>query len=175
MQGYWNNPVATAEVLKEGWIHTGDIGHIDADGHLVITDRKKDIIVNSGGDNISPQRIEGVLCMELEISQALVFGDKRPHLTALIVPDENWLRSWIQSEGKPEELSKLTDDADLNQALVPVIERINAKLSPIERIRRFTFAKEPFSIENEQMTPTMKVRRHKVLKIYQTRLENLYS
>ena len=175
MQGYWNNPAATAEVLKEGWIHTGDIGHIDADGHLVITDRKKDIIVNSGGDNISPQRIEGVLCMELEISQALVFGDKRPHLTALIVPDENWLRSWTQSEGKPEELSKLTDDADLNQALVPAIERINAKLSPIERIRRFTFAKEPFSIENEQMTPTMKVRRHKVLKIYQTRLENLYS
>jgi len=105
----------------------------------------------------------------------MVFGDKRPHLTALIVPDENWLRGWAQLEGKPEELSALTDDADLNQALVPAIERINAKLSPIERIRRFTFAKEPFSIENEQMTPTMKVRRHKVLSIYQTRLESLYS
>src|SRR5690606_20287546 len=87
MQGYWNNPEATAEVLKDGWVHTGDVGLIDADGFIQITDRKKDIIVNSGGDNVSPQRVEGFLTLQPEIHQAMVYGDKRPYLVALIVPD----------------------------------------------------------------------------------------
>src|SRR5690606_33608778 len=88
MQGYWNQPQATAETLRDGWLHTGDIGVFDEDGYLSITDRKKDIIVNSGGDNIAPQRVEGFLTLEREIAQAMVYGDKRPYLVALLVPDE---------------------------------------------------------------------------------------
>ncbi|MEK9725628.1 MAG: long-chain fatty acid--CoA ligase, partial [Rhodospirillaceae bacterium] len=140
MQGYWNNTEATAEVLKDGWIHTGDIGHFDDDGHLVITDRKKDIIVNSGGDNVAPQRVEGVICMQPEIAQAMVYGDKRPHLVALLVPDEAWLAGWATSAGKSGGLAELAADPDLHKALAPAMERVNAELSPIEKVRRFMCA-----------------------------------
>ena len=87
MHGYWRNPEETARVLKDGWLHTGDIGHFDDKGRIVITDRKKDIIVNDKGDNVSPQRIEGMLTLQPEIAQAMVYGDRRPHLVALLVPD----------------------------------------------------------------------------------------
>ena len=99
MQGYWNNPEATAEVIRDGWLHTGDIGDIDQDGYIRITDRKKDIIVNSGGDNVAPQRVEGMLTIEPEIAQAMVYGDKRPHLVALIVPDTDFANDWIKANG----------------------------------------------------------------------------
>lgn len=175
MQGYWNNPDATAEVLKDGWVHTGDIGHIDNDGHLVITDRKKDIIVNSGGDNVAPQRVEGVICMEPEIAQAMVYGDKRPHLVALLVPDEAWLKEWAETAGKSGDLAALANDPDLHKALVPALDRINESLSAIEKVRRFMFATEPFTIDNEQMTPTMKARRHKIVEVYGDALQALYG
>ena len=101
MQGYWSNEKATAETIRDGWLHTGDIGEIDSDGYIKITDRKKDIIVNSGGDNVSPQRVEGFMTVEPEIAQAMVYGDKRPHLVALVVPDEEFARDWGRSRGKP--------------------------------------------------------------------------
>jgi long-chain acyl-CoA synthetase len=159
MKGYWGNDDATREVIRDGWAHTGDIGHIDAHGHLIITDRKKDIIVNSGGDNVAPQRVEGLISLEPEIAQALVFGDKRPHLVAVLVPDDVWLRE---------------QDGDLLKALQSVIERVNQQLSTIEKVRRFVVADAPFTIENEQMTPTMKVRRHVVNEVYGDRLRALY-
>ncbi len=99
MKGYWKDEEATAQVLKDGWLHTGDIGEIDADGYLKITDRKKDLIVNSGGDNVSPQRVEGVLALEPDIGQALVFGDRRPHLVALIVPSQALLKEGARAVG----------------------------------------------------------------------------
>lgn len=174
MQGYWRNEQATAEVLRDGWVHTGDIGHFDEDGYLVITDRKKDIIVNSGGDNIAPQRIEGLLTMPVEIAQAMVYGDKRPNLVAVLVPDETWLRDWAKENGKPSALDQLVDDEDLHRDLKAVVDQVNGNLSNIEKVRRFIIAREGFTIDNEQMTPTMKVRRHKIREVYGDLLEGLY-
>ena len=175
MQGYWNNEQATREVIRDGWLHTGDIGIFDDNGHLLITDRKKDIIVNSGGDNIAPQRIEGILNAEPEIAQSMVYGDKRPHLVAVVVPDQDWLTGWKRTNKKSGELAQLANDKDLHTALAPAFGRINKTLSNIEKVRRFIIATEPFSIENAQMTPSMKVRRHVVRAIYGDKLEALYK
>lgn len=175
MQGYWNNDAATRETIKDGWLHTGDIGKLDENGHLVITDRKKDIIVNSGGDNVAPQRVEGVIIAEPELSQAMVYGDKRPHLVAVVVPDEGWFTEWKRAHNKKGDLADLADDKDLHTALAPALGRINKKLNNIEKVRRFVVADEAFTIENEQMTPTMKVRRHIVRAVYGARLESLYK
>jgi len=175
MQGYWNNEEATRDAIRDGWVHTGDIGEFDADGYLAITDRKKDIIVNSGGDNLAPQRIEGILCMQPEIAQAMVYGDKRPHIVALLVPDDGWLKDWAKSNAKQGDLKDLAADPDLHKALVPAIDRVNQGLSNIEKVRRFIFADGPFTIDNAQMTPTMKIRRHKLKEAYGGRLEALYG
>ena len=175
MQGYWNNPEATAETIRDGWLHTGDVGHVDDSGHIVITDRKKDIIVNSGGDNIAPQRVEGILIAEPQLSQAMVYGDKRPHLVAVVVPDADWFKDWKKEAGKSGELADLADDKDLHNALAASFGRVNKTLSNIEKVRRFIVAKEAFSVENQQMTPTMKVRRHVVRDVYGDDLESLYG
>ncbi len=174
MQGYWRNDEATRETIRDGWVHTGDIGLIDGDGHLRITDRKKDIIVNSGGDNISPQRVEGILTIEPEIAQAMVYGDKHPHLVSLLVADADWLSQWAKAAGKPALLSDLAGDGDLVKALGAVQERVNAKLSNIEKVRRLMIATEPFTTDNGLLTPTLKIRRHKIKQIYGEALEALY-
>ncbi|MEQ8369620.1 MAG: AMP-dependent synthetase/ligase [Alphaproteobacteria bacterium] len=160
MQGYWNNPQATAEVLRDGWIHTGDIGRLDDRGRIEITDRKKDIIVNSGGDNVSPQRIEGMLTLQPEIAQAMVYGDRRPHLVALLVPDEEF----VAGHG----------DGDLKAALMEVVGRVNRELSPVERVRAIAVTTDPFTTENGMMTPSLKIRRHAIRQAYGDRLEALY-
>jgi long-chain acyl-CoA synthetase len=157
MHGYWRNEEETARVLKDGWLATGDVGHFDDKGRIVITDRKKDLIVNDKGDNVSPQRIEGILTLQPEIAQAMVYGDRQPHLVALIVPD-------------PEIASK----PDLQQRLQKAVDRVNADLSVIEKVRRFILADEAFTIENEQLTPSMKIRRHVIGKVYGERLDALY-
>ncbi len=175
MQGYWRNDDATREVIKDGWLHTGDIGHLDDDGYLVITDRKKDIIVNSGGDNIAPQRVEGIIILEPEFAQAMVYGDKRPHLVALVVPDDDWLSEWAKANGKQGGLNALAADPDLHKALGAAMERVNGKLNTIEKVRRFIVADEPFTVDNEQMTPTLKVRRHVIREVYGERLIKLYG
>jgi long-chain acyl-CoA synthetase len=157
MHGYWRNEEETARVLKEGWLATGDIGHFDEKGRIKITDRKKDILVNDKGDNISPQRIEGMLTLQPEILQAMVYGDRRPHIIALLVPDPEFAKS-----------------PDLHQRLEKAVDRVNADLSVIERVRRLIVADEPFTIENEQMTPSLKIRRHVIGKVYGERLDALY-
>jgi len=158
MHGYWRNPEETARALRDGWLATGDVGHFDDKGRIVITDRKKDIIVNDKGDNVSPQRIEGMLTLQPEIAQAMVYGERRPHLVALLVPD-------------PE----IASAPDLRQQLEEAVDRVNASLSVIERVRRFITADEPFSVENEQLTPSMKIRRHVISKAYGDRLDALYG
>ena len=174
MQGYWNNDDATAQAIQDGWLHTGDIGMFDEDGHLKITDRKKDIIVNSGGDNIAPQRIEGLLSLEPEIAQAVVFGDKRPHLVGLLVPDPDWLKDWCSETGKQAKLDDLNTDPDLQKIMAEIVERVNGKLSSIEKVRRFLIADAPFTIDDGSMTPTMKVRRHIIKERWGDRLTALY-
>jgi len=176
MKGYWNNDKATRETVDaEGWLHTGDVGLIDEHGCIQITDRKKDIIVNSGGDNVSPQRVEGLLCLEPEIGQAMVYGDRRPHLVGLLVPDEDWLRSWSAQAGKDGGLADLAEDPDLRKAMAEAVGRVNGKLGQIEKVRKFMIAPEPFTVDNDQMTPTMKVRRHILKAVYGPRLEGLYG
>ncbi len=175
MDGYWNNPETTAEAIKDGWLHTGDIGLVDDDGYLQITDRKKDIIVNSGGDNLAPQRVEGILTLEPEIAQAMVVGDKRPHLVALLVPDEAFIKDYAKQAGAARDLAALADDKGFRGALRDAVDRANQKLAQIEKVKRFMVAAEPFTVENNQMTPTLKVRRHVVKEIYGDRLEALYG
>src|SRR5262249_57943898 len=117
MKGSWHDPESTARAVREGWLHTGDIGQLDDEGYLRITDRKRDFIKNSGGDMISPARIEGYLCLEPEIGQVMVFGDRRPYLVAIIVPDPDFIASFARQHGKPgAELGELAGDADLGKA-----------------------------------------------------------
>ncbi len=175
MQGYWQNESATNETVVDGWLHTGDIGFLDEDNYLQITDRKKDIIVNSGGDNVSPQRIEGFLCLEQEIAQSMVFGDQRPHLVALIIPDEDFAKEWAKENNQENDLSLLVENPDFKAALSDAVSRVNKNLSNIEKVRKFVVAAEAFSIENEQMTPTLKIRRHIIKAKYGDDLANLYS
>jgi long-chain acyl-CoA synthetase len=176
MQGYWRDEAATAQAIdSEGWLHTGDIGEIDPDGALRITDRKRDIIVNSGGDNVAPQRIESFLTLEPEIAQAMVHGDRRPHLVALVVPDPEWLRAWAAAAGTQGGPEELAGRDDLRHAVSLVIDRVNAQLSQVERIRRFLIAAEPFSVDNGMLTPTLKIRRHQIRGVYGAALDGLYE
>ncbi|MDB4613049.1 long-chain fatty acid--CoA ligase [Candidatus Pelagibacter sp.] len=155
MLGYWNKKEETDEVIIDGWLHTGDIGEINPeDGYLKITDRKKDIIVSAGGDNISPAKIENMITNEPEIDQCMVYGDNKNYLVALIVPSKDFLH----------EKEKINN----------VIEKINKKLTLLEKIKKIQLIDENFSIENGLMTPTMKVKRKKVKEKYKIQLEELY-
>lgn len=175
MQGYWRDEAATEEALEDGWLHTGDVGHIGEDGHLRITDRKKDIIVNDKGENISPQRVEGMLALEPEIAQVMVHGDERPYLVGVVVPDAEWLAEWAEEKDKPADLAELRADGELRAALDAAVTRVNKRLANVEKLRRFLVAAEPFTIDNEQMTPTMKIRRHVIYHEYRRELEALYK
>jgi long-chain acyl-CoA synthetase len=175
MQGYWNDPAATAAAIKDGWLHTGDVGLIDPDGYIKITDRKRDFIKNSGGDMIAPARVEGALVMQPEIAQAMVYGDRRPHLVAVLVPHAEFVQSWAKANGKQADVTALADDREFRAVLDAAVQRVNTSLSPVERIRRFIVAREPFSVQNEMMTPTLKVRRHKVREAYGAALDALYE
>ena len=152
MLGYWNLKEETEKVIKDGWLHTGDIGELDNNNYLKITDRKKDIIVNLGGDNISPSKVENILCLNENIKQSFVYGDKKNYLVALIVSEK---------ENNKEKI-KL------------IIENINKSLTLIEKIKKFVLINEEFTIENGMLTPTLKLKRKEIIKNYKQQLENLY-
>ena len=152
MLGYWNMKKETEEVIKNGWLHTGDIGEITKDGNLKITDRKKEIIVNLGGDNISPSKIENLLCLNEKIKQSFVYGDKKTFLSALVVSDSK--------ENKKE--------------IEFYIENLNKSLSLVEKVKKFKIIDQEFTIENEMLTPTLKLKRKKILENYKDDLEKLY-
>ena len=154
MIGYWNNDDATNETIKDNWLYTGDIGEFDQDGYLKITDRKKDIIVSLGGDNIAPSKIENLLTLSAEIEQVCVFGEQKNYIAALIVinKDINASKETIQK----------------------IIDQINLELTQPEKIKKFSIIDEPFTIENNLMTPTMKVRRHEVQKKYYNIINQLF-
>ena len=151
MLGYWNQKETTNQVLKNGWLHTGDIGILE-NGFLKITDRKKDIIVNLGGDNISPSKIENILCLNDKIKQSFVYGDKKNYLVAIIVTEK---------EITEEEIKK-------------VLENINKNLTLIEKIKKFVLIHDEFTIENGMLTPTLKLKRKEIIKNYKHQIENLY-
>lgn len=175
MHGYWRNEAETERVLKDGWLHSGDVGLLDERGRLKITDRKKDIIVNDKGDNIAPQKIEGMLTLQPEIAQAMISGDRRPYIVGLVVPDQDWLTEWAAERGLAPVLAVLKDNADLHKALMAAVDRVNAELSVVEKVRRIAIADEPFTIANEQMTPSMKNRRHAIRAVYGERIDALYK
>ena len=182
MQGYWHNDAETARTLvkdpgdPEGapWLHTGDIGHLDPQGRIVITDRKKDMIVNDKGDNVAPQKIEGMLTLQPEIAQAMVSGDKRPYVVGLIVPDAEWALEWARANDEKFDLKELQGLPAFKQAVRTALDRVNSELSVVEKVRRFDFTDEAFAVENEEMTPSMKIRRHKIRDRYQDRLDGMY-
>ncbi len=175
MHGYWRNDAQTARTLIDGWLHTGDVGHLDDKGRIVITDRKKDLIVNDKGDNVAPQKVEGMLTLQPEIVQAMVAGDKRPYLVGLIVPDPEWTADWCARQGRKCEFVNLAHDPDYVKALSAAVDRVNKELSVIEKVRRFIVADEPFSVENQQLTPSIKIRRHVIKEVYGERLDALYK
>jgi long-chain acyl-CoA synthetase len=175
MKGYWQDPAATATAVQDGWLHTGDIGTLDADGYLRITDRKKDIIVLSGGDNISPARVEGILTLQPEIAQAMVHGDKHPHLVALLVPEETFVQQWAKQNDKPNDPAALAKEPAFQQAMAAGVERANAMLNNLERIRKFAVVDAPFTTENGMMTASLKIRRHKIRENFGSMLDGLYG
>ena len=164
MKGYWNDPEATARTLEGGWLHTGDVGEIDSDGYIIITDRKRDFIKNSGGDMVAPARVEGYLTLDPVIAQAMVYGDRRPYLVAVLVPAKELL-----------DRASGSDDPELLKRLNVAVARVNQGLSGIERVRRFIVASEAFTTANGQMTPTLKIRRHAIRQVYGAALEALYE
>ena len=172
MKGYWNDPEATARTIFEGWLHTGDIGHLDDRGYLHITDRKRDFIKNSGGDMIAPSKIEGALTLAPEIAQAIVFGDQRPHLVAIIVPDPDFAAHYA---GREPDLAALAEDPEFHKSLAEIVAQVNATLPTVERVRRFIIASEPFTTANGQLTPTLKIKRHMVRALYGDALDALYE
>ncbi len=183
MQGYWNNDAESARVLvraadatpDEGvWLHTGDVGHLDDKGRIKITDRKKDLIVNDKGDNVAPQKIEGMLTLQPEIIQAMVVGDKRPHLVGLVVPDPEWLMEWAVANDEKPDCKRLADNPAFQRALMGAVDRVNAELSVTEKVRRIVVTPDAFTVENEMLTPSMKIRRHKIRDVYGMRLDALY-
>ncbi|MGP7795070.1 AMP-dependent synthetase/ligase [Sphingomonas sp. CLY1604] len=175
MHGYWRNQAETDRVLKDGWLHTGDIGEFDDKGRLRITDRKKDLIINDKGENVAPQKIEGMLTLQPEIVQAMIAGDRRPYMVALVVPDPEWTQEWCAANGTSCKFERLAENSEYRTAIGHAIERVNKDLSVTERIRRFVLADAPFAIENEQLTPSLKIRRHVIRGVYGERLDALYK
>ncbi|TCJ41130.1 long-chain fatty acid--CoA ligase [Parafrankia sp. BMG5.11] len=183
MHGYWRNKAETDKALQPDaqdpaggvWLHTGDIGHLDEGGRIVITDRKKDMIVNDKGDNVAPQKVEGMLTLQPEIAQAMVSGDKRPYLVGLIVPDAEWTMEWAKANGEKFDFKALQDLPAFRSAVRAAVDRTNKELSVIEKVRQFAFADEPFTTDNEEMTPSLKIRRHKIRERYGARLDGLYK
>ena len=153
MLGYWNKKEATDESIKDGWLHTGDIGEIDSDGYLKITDRKKDLIVNLGGDNISPIKIENLLCLSEHIKQSFVYGDKKNYLIAILVVEKDF------------------KDVDL---IDEYVNNLNKNLAMIERVKKYLIIKDEFTIENRMLTPTLKLKRKEIVNKYLEQIENLY-
>ena len=174
MNGYWNDPDATSKTLINGWIHTGDIGEFDEEDYLKITDRKKDILVNAGGDNISPSRVEAKLDIEPEIAQSMLYGDFKNYLVAVIVPDKDFALNWAKDNSKDQSLESIVKEDDFNKVIKEVVNKVNKNLSVIEQVRKFILIDHEFTIENSMMTPSMKVRRFVVKDKYGDQLEQLY-
>ena len=176
MSGYYNKPDATADVLRDGWFHTGDIGTIDAEGYLTITDRKKDVLVTSGGKKIAPQPIESILKRSPLVAEAMVLGDRRKFAAALIVPDFPTLERRLKDLGRPPgDHDALVSRADVLDLYQEIIDALNRGLSQFERIKRIALLPSEFSVESGELTPTLKVKRKVVENKWRDRIEELYK
>jgi long-chain acyl-CoA synthetase len=176
MRGYWNREADTREVMDgDGWFHTGDIAELDADGFLRITDRKKDIIVTAGGKNVAPQNIENLMKQSGWISQAMVYGDRRPYLVALVTLNADAAARFARQQGRPEEMAKLADDPEVRVHVEREIAAVNGKLSSFETVKKFAILKADFTIEGGELTPTLKVKRKVVSERHRAVIDALYG
>jgi long-chain acyl-CoA synthetase len=177
MKGYYNNPEATREVLDpDGWFHTGDIGELDEDGYLRITDRKKEIIVNAYGKNVAPAPIENALKTSRYVSQAVIIGDKRKFLSALLVPDFEALATWATKHGKGGASNEeLAADPEVRSLIEADVQAVNRDLASYEQIVAWTLLPDEFTLEGGELTPTQKVKRRVIHDKYGEQIESLYA
>ncbi|NTU53892.1 MAG: long-chain fatty acid--CoA ligase [Chlorobiaceae bacterium] len=176
MKGYWKDDAATAEVIKDGWFYTGDIGEIDSDGYLKITDRKKHIIVTSGGKNIAPLPIENLILDSPFVDQVMIVGEKRPFLIALIVPDFQKLREFASGHHiNATSTKELVANKEVVQIYEKLLRTISRQLATHEKVRKFLLVEEPFSIENGLITPTLKLKRKEIVKKFNPEIDTLYN
>jgi long-chain acyl-CoA synthetase len=174
--GYYKDPEATAAVLDaDGWLKTGDVAEIDADGFVRITDRKKDILVTAGGKNVAPQNIENDLKTSPLVSQALVVGDRRPYVAALITLEPDEIGKWASANGVEGDMPQLARDRRVRALLQDVVDEANRERSRFEQVRRFLILPRDFSVEQGEITPTMKLRRRAAMQHFEDAIEELYS
>ena len=175
-QGYYKDPEATAEVLDaDGWLRSGDIAEIDADGFVTITDRKKDIIVTAGGKNVAPQNLENDLKTSKYISQAMVVGDRQPYIAALVTLDPEALPAWAAERGLPTDMASLSRSDEARQLVQEVVDGVNAERSRYEQIKRFVILPRDFTMDDDELTPTLKLKRRVVASHFGPELGELYE
>jgi long-chain acyl-CoA synthetase len=175
-RGYYKNPEATAETLKDGWLYSGDIGTMDDDGYITITDRKKDLIITAGGKNVAPQELESRLQLAPLIDQAVVVGDRRKFLAALITLDQEAVDKWAKEKGKEgKSMAELVADSDLVAEIQKVVDEVNSHFSSAESIKKFKLLEKPFTIDGGEITPTLKVRRRNIVEKYAGLIEEMYA
>ncbi len=171
---YWKNPEATQEDLVDGWLHTGDVGELDEDGFLKITGRKKDIIITAGGKNLTPSNIENDLKQSPFISQAVMFGDRKPYPVALITLDPEEILPWAKDKGLPEDLAELAEQDEVREIVEKELERANSNYAQVEQIKKFKILDHDLSIDTGELTPTLKVKRNVVYERYEELFESMY-
>jgi long-chain acyl-CoA synthetase len=177
MKGYYNRPEETAEAIDpDGWFHTGDIGHIDSDGFLVITDRKKALIVTAGGKNVAPAAIENALSADKFINQAFAYGDARKYITALIVPDWERVEKYADEHKiRFSSRAQLCSHSAINSLIQRRIESAMEEFAPFEQVKRFKLMEREFSQEDGEVTPTLKLKRNEITRRYWKELDRLYQ
>ena len=176
MVGYYNNPDATAAVIRDGWFYTGDIGRIDADGYLSITDRKKELIVTAGGKNVAPQPIEGLLKRDPLVAEAVLVGDRRRFVSVLLVPDFPTLEQRLAVDGlAPGTPAELVCREDVQQIFQPIVDQANSELASYEQVKRFALLPAEFSVATGELTPTLKVKRRLVEERWKDVIEEIYA
>ena len=174
-QGYYKNEEATKETIVDGWLHTGDIGEFDEDGYLKITGRKKDIIITAGGKNITPANLEAEIKQSPYVSQAVVIGDRRPFLSALVTWTWRRWRSWPTEKGWPADPAEVAKNPEMREIIQEHIDEMNEKFARVEQVKKFEILPADLSQEGGELTPTLKVKRNVVADKYESDIEALYA
>ena len=173
--GYWRNDEATAATLRDGWLHTGDLGEIDADGFVTITGRKKDIIITAGGKNIAPANVENVLRQSRWISHAVLFGDRKPYCVALITLDADEIVPWATARGLPSDVESLVGHPEVRALVQEVVDEANSHFANVSQVKKFVLLSRDLSQEEGELTPTLKVKRNVVHRLHSALYEGLYE